>query len=99
MAGLACLISLPVILLATLPMARFHSVRWVEWALFTLIPFSAAFFTLYRSPWHLEFSKTRRILSALASSCLIYCIDLLAITLLITMGLVAIALTRVIGGN
>ncbi len=99
MAGLACLISLPVILLATLPMARFHGIRWVEGVLFTLIPLSIAFFTLYRSPWHLEFSKTRRIFSALASSCLIYCIDLLAISLLIIGGVIAISLTRVVGGN
>ena len=99
MAGLACLISLPVILLATLPMARFHGIHWVGSVLFTLIPLSTAFFTLYRSPWHPEFSKTRRIFSVLASSCLIYCIDLFAISLLIAVALIAITLTRVVGGN
>jgi hypothetical protein len=99
MAGLACLACLPVILLATLPIAWFPSIRWTGWVLFTLIPISAAFFTLYLSSWHQEFSKARRISSMILSSCLIYCVDLVVVALLVGTGCLVLALTRVVGGN
>src|SRR5580658_7574810 len=64
MAGLACLFCLPALYLVTRPLIWVLHSRWAVWPLFTLwtfIPVSAAFIVLYRSAWHREWPKFRRI--------------------------------------
>ena len=46
LAGFACLLCLPLIHLAVLPVARFIHVQWAEWLLFTMIPMATAFAVL-----------------------------------------------------
>jgi hypothetical protein len=101
-AGLACLMCLPVIYLATRPVIWWFYMPWVEWLLMTLfiiLPLSLTFIILYWSAWHQEWPKIRRIVSVALSSCVIFGVDLfLVIMLMIAAGLVA-GLARAMGGN
>lgn len=101
-AGLACLLCLPIIYLATRPLIWLLQARWVVWPLFTLwtfVPVSAAFMVLYRSAWHREWPRNRRIFSMIFSSCVIFGVDLLVVIMLLAVGCLIAGLTRVMGGN
>ena len=102
MAGLAGLVCLPLIWMAASPLWKLHNARLAEWlalASFVLIPMSVTFVVLYLSSWHRESPRVRRIVSMILSTCLVYCVDVLVAGLLVVMGCLAIALTRVVGGN
>lgn len=102
MAGLACLLCLPVMYLATRPLLWLLHERWTEWLLLTLFiagPLTVTFIILYRSTWHQEFTRARRVLSMILSSCIIYGVDLLLLGFVITLGCVIFGLGRVLGGN
>jgi hypothetical protein len=100
-AGLACLVSVPLIYAATRPMVWLNAVwtGWVLSALFTLLPLAVVFIILYSSAWHQEWSKGRRIFSAILSSCLIYGLDLFLVIVLAVAGCLVVGLSRVMGGN
>jgi hypothetical protein len=102
LAGLVGLVSLPAVHLALAPFATFLDIRWVGWLhllLLAAVPMTVAFIILYRSSWHREFSKARRIVCLSASACLIYGIDLLTLALLVIVACLVVGLTRSIGGN
>jgi hypothetical protein len=101
-AGLACLLSMPAIYLATRPVLWLASGPWVPWLLlatFAMAPFSVAFMVLYRCAWHEDQSRTRRILSTIVSSCIIVGIDLLLTGAFVIIGGALAGMTRVMGGN
>ncbi|HTR42824.1 MAG TPA: hypothetical protein VMH87_14520 [Pseudomonadales bacterium] len=101
-AGLACLVCLPIIYLATRLVIWWLHVSGVEWlllALFIILPLSVTFIILYSSAWHREWPKMKRVLSAALSSCFIFGIDLFIIILLIVMGGLVAGLGRAMGGN
>jgi hypothetical protein len=102
MAGLACLMCLPIIYLATRPVIWWLHVSWIAWpllALFTIIPLSVTFIILYWSAWHQEWPKLRRIVSAAMSSCVIFGVDLFLVVILIVAGGLVVGLGRAMGGN
>lgn len=81
-AGLACLFCVPVIYLATRPVVWLLHAQWLAWVLvglFILVPLSVTFIILYRSGWHEERPRFRRIISIIFSSCVIFGVDLLAV--------------------
>lgn len=101
-AGLACLMCLPIIYLTTRLLIWLLHVQWLAWpllAVWALVPIAVAFVVLYRSEWHREWSKVRRVFSILLSSCIILGMDLLVVVLLTAAGCLIIGLTRVVGGN
>ena len=72
-AGVACLGSLAVIHLVTLPFIGFLD-RWgIQWLLYTSVPIAVMFLILYRSSWHQELGRFTRTLSMLVSACLLFC--------------------------
>lgn len=76
LAGFACLLCFPIIYLATRPLAWLIHAQWIEWLLgplFILIPMSLAYMVLYRSPWHREWPGSRRTLSLILTSGMIFC--------------------------
>ena len=102
MAGLASLMCLPIIYLATRPVIWWFHVSWVEWlllALFTVLPLSVAFIILYSSAWHQEWPKIKRIVSVALSSCVIFGVDLFLVILLMIIGGLVAGLGRAMGGN
>lgn len=102
MAGIASLLCLPVVYLATRPLIWLLQARWAVWPLFTLwtfIPVSVAFVVLYRSDWHREWPRVRRIFSMILSSCIIFGVDLLVLGFLVAIGCLMLGLGRVMGGN
>lgn len=102
LAALGGLLCLPVIRILTNPVGRFVNARLAEWiivAAFVLVPTAVAFVILYRSSWHREYSKFRRVVSVLLSSCAVYCVDLVAAGGLLLIACLMIALTRAVGGN
>jgi hypothetical protein len=101
-AGLACLMCLPIIYLATRPVIWWLHVSWIGWpllALFTILPLSVTFIILYCSAWHQEWSRIRRIVSVVLSSCVIFGVDLFLLILLVIAGSLVVGLARVMGGN
>jgi hypothetical protein len=101
-AGLVCLLCLPVIYLATRPLIWLLHARWVVWPLFTLwtlVPIAAAFVVLYRSTWHRDWPKNQRFFSMIFSSCVIFGVDLLLVVMLLAAGCLIAGLTRVMGRN
>ena len=102
MAGLACLMCLPIVYLATRPVVWWLHVSWVQWPLlmlFTIVPLSVTFAILYGSAWHSEWPRIRRIASVAVSSCVIFGIDLFLIILLIVLGGIIVGLGRAMGGT
>jgi hypothetical protein len=102
MAGLACFLCLPAIFLATRPLIWLLHTSWLMWPLFaiwTFVPVSAAFAVLYRSSWHRERPRVRRIFSMILSSCVIFGVDLLLLVFLIVATCLVMGLGRVMGGN
>jgi hypothetical protein len=71
-AGFACLVCLAVVYLATRPVVSWLDVWWARILIYSVIPISVAFFILYRSSWHQEWPRLRRILSMILSSCIIF---------------------------
>jgi hypothetical protein len=101
-AGLVCLLCLPVIYLVTRPLIWLLHAHWAVWPLVTLwilIPAAAAFVVLYRSAWHREWPRNRRIFSVIFSSCVIFGVDLVVVVMLLAAGCLIAGLTRVMGGN
>jgi hypothetical protein len=81
-AGLACLFCVPVIYLAPRPVVWLLHAQWIAWVLmglFVLVPLSVTFIILYRSGWHEERPRFRRIFSMIFSSCVILAVDLFAV--------------------
>ena len=102
MAGLACLMCLPIVYFTTRPVIWWLHVAWIAWpllALFVIIPLSVTFIILYSSAWHQEWPKIRRIASAALSSCFIFGVDLFLIIMLIIMGGLVAGMGRHMGGN
>ena len=101
-AGLACLVCLPIVYMATRPVIWWIPGAWIAWPLlllFTIVPLSVTFAILYSSTWHQEWPKMRRVLSVGLSSCFIFGVDLFLILVLIIMGGLVAGLGRVMGGN
>lgn len=101
MAGLACLLMMPVIYLATRPFVWLHA-AWTAWLLLPLlilVPFSAAFTVIYRSGWHREWPRARRIFSSFLSSCVVFGIDVIFFVVVVIVGSLITALARTMGGN
>ena len=76
--------------------------RWAEWlfpVLFVTVPTAVAFLILYRSSWHREFCKARRILFMTGSAGLVFGADLLVAGLMMVILCLVIGLTRSLGGN
>jgi hypothetical protein len=102
MASLAGLLCLSAIYLATRPLLLLLHTQWAVWpllALFTLGPISVTFAVLYRSPWHQESPRVRRVISVILSSCVIFSVDLVAVGVLVLVGCLVIGLARSMGGN
>ena len=101
-AGFACLGSFPIIYLATRPVIWMLHVAWLEWLLlplFTAVPIIVTGIILYCSEWHQGLSKSRRLISVIASSCLIYGVDVLFIIFMVIIGCLITGLSRTMGGN
>jgi hypothetical protein len=101
-AGLACLACVPIVYLATRPIVWLTLVPGVQWlvvGLFTILPVSVAFIVLYRSAWHEERPRLKRIFSAMMSACIIFGVDLFAVGVLVVVGCLIAGLIRVVGGN
>ncbi len=101
-AGLACLFCVPAIYLATRPVVWLLQAQWLAWVLpglFILTPLSVTFIILYRSGWHEERPKFRRILSTTFSSCVILGVDLLAMGAVVAAACLVAGLARAMGGN
>jgi hypothetical protein len=102
LAGLVCLLSMPVVYAATRPVIWLFSATWVPWLLapiFLIAPFTVAFMVLYRCAWHDDRPPGRRILSTIVSSCIIVGIDLLVSGALALVGGFIAGSSRVMGGN
>jgi hypothetical protein len=84
-AGLACLICLAVIYFVANPVVSWLEVWWAAVLIYSVIPISVAFTILYRSPWHREFAKPKRIFSMILSSCLIFCISFAVLGLIVAL--------------
>jgi hypothetical protein len=101
-AGLAGLLCLPIIYVATRPLLWLSHAQWAEWLLLTLFilgPIVVTFMVLYVSAWHQELSRVRRMLSMIFSSCIIFGVDLLFLGFIIVVACVILGLGRVMGGN
>lgn len=101
-AGLGSLFCVPVIYLATRPVVWLLHMQWIAWllaGLFILVPLAVTFIILYRSGWHEDSPKFRRILTTAFSSCVILGVDLIAVGALVAAVCLIIGLTRVVGGN
>jgi hypothetical protein len=101
-AGLAGLFCTPIIYLATRPVVWLSHAGWVPWlllGLFIIVPLSVTFIILYESGWHEEPPRSRRIFSAIFSSCMIFGVDLLAVGAVIAAACLITGLARAVGGN
>ncbi|HEY1787167.1 MAG TPA: hypothetical protein VGJ73_03385 [Verrucomicrobiae bacterium] len=101
-AGLACLLCMPAVYLATRPVVWLFSARWAPWLLAGIIliaPFMVAFTVLYRCAWHDGQPRARRLLATVVSSCIIVAIDLLLTGALALIGGMIAGTSRVMGGN
>jgi hypothetical protein len=101
-AGLACLVCMPAVYLATRPVIWLFPARWVPWLLgsiFVIAPFMVAFTVLYRCAWHDDRSRARRILAIIASSVIIVGLDLILTGALGLIGGSIAGMSRVMGGN
>lgn len=101
-AGLACFLSLPVVYLTTRPVTWLSNAPWVAWlqlGVFAIAPVTVAFMVLYRCAWHDDRPRTRRILSTILSSCMIFGIVLLLLGALAIVCCVLVGTSRVMGGN
>ena len=102
LAGLACLMCLPIIYLATRPVIWWLHGPWSEWLLlplFTILPLSVTFIILYWRAWHQEWPKIRLVVSVALSSCVIFGVDLFLVVLLMIAGGLIAGLARAMGGN
>lgn len=75
LAGFGCLLCLPMVYLATRPVVWAVHAQWIYSLLvplFILVPMAAAFIILYRSLWHREWTGTKRVLSLILVSGLIF---------------------------
>lgn len=102
LAGLACLLCMPVVYLATRPVIWLFNAPWVPWllaAIFMAAPFTVAFMVLYRCAWHEDRPRARRILSTIVSACVIVGISLLLTGALAIAGSLMIGLSHKMGGN
>lgn len=101
-AGLVCLLSMPVIYTATRPVIWLFSGPWVPWLLavvFAIAPVMVAFTVLYRCAWHDDRPPGRRIVSTIISSCIIVGVDILLTGALVLIGGLIAGTSRVMGGN
>jgi hypothetical protein len=102
MAGFACLLCMPVVYLATRPVIWLFNAPWVPWLLsgiFLMAPFTVAFMVLRRCAWHDDRPPATRLLSMIASSCIIVGVDLLLIGALALVGGMIAGTSRMMGGN
>lgn len=100
-AGFVCLGSLAVACLAMRSVILLIHARWTAWllpAVVTLIPLAMTFIILYCSAWHREFSKARRVVSMILSSCIIFSVDLLVMVVVVAAGCLMIGLGRAMEG-
>jgi hypothetical protein len=89
LAGFGCLLCLPIVYLATRPVVWAIHAQWIYSLLaplFILLPTSAAFVILYRSLWHREWARSKRVLSLILVSGLIFCAVLLVIGMVVAAG-------------
>jgi hypothetical protein len=96
-AGLACLFCVPVLYLATRPVVRMVHLDWMVWplmGLFIVVPLMVTFIILYRSGWHEERPKFRRIVSTIFSSCVIFGLDLVMVGVLLAVTCLLSGLVR-----
>lgn len=101
-AGLACFLSLPIVYVTTRPVAWLFDAPWVAWlqlGVFTIAPVMVAFLVLYRCAWHDDRPRSRRILSTILSSCVIFGVVLLLLSAIAIVGCVVVGTSRVMGGN
>jgi hypothetical protein len=101
-AGVASLLSMPLVFMATRPLIWLSSAPWVTWLLaviFLIAPFTVTFTVLYRCAWHDDRPRARRILSIIMTSCIVVGIDLLLIGALGIVGGLITGLSHKMGGN
>jgi hypothetical protein len=72
-AAFACMVCLGVVYLAARPVVSWLHIWWAGVLIYSVIPISVAFIILYRSSWHHELPRVKRILSMILSSCIIFC--------------------------
>ena len=102
LAGLACLLSMPVVFLVTRPVIWLLHAPWVPWLLsgiFLMAPFTVAFMVLYRCAWHEDRPRARRIIATTVSAWIIVGLDLLLTGALALVGGFIAGSSRVMGGN
>lgn len=101
-AAMMCLLCVPAIYLATRPLVWLLSAAWAQWmiaGLFVFVPLLAAFLVLYESSWHDDQPRFRRLVSTMASSLIVFGIDLLLAGALLAIGCLIVAQSRSMGGN
>ena len=101
-AGLTCLLCMPVVLLTTRPVIWLSNAPWVTWLLgsfFIAVPLVVTFVVLYRSAWHNDVPQVRRVISVVLSSCVIFVADVLLVGAVLVIGCLIAGLSRVMGGN
>ena len=89
LAGFGCLLCLPIVYLATMPVVWAIHAQWIYSLLaplFILVPMSAAFVILYRSLWHRDWPGAKRVLSLILVSGLIFCGVLVVIGMVLAAG-------------
>ena len=84
-AGFACLICLAVIYAVANPIVNWLVVWWAGLLIYSVIPILVAFTVLYRSSWHRELPKCRRIFSMVLSACLVFCVSFIALGLIVAL--------------
>ena len=72
-AAFACMVCLGVVYLTAAPVVSWLHIWWARVLIYSVIPISAAFNILYRSSWHHELPRAKRILSIILSSCIAFC--------------------------
>ncbi len=84
-AGVACIICLAVIYAVANPIGNWLTVWWSGLLIYSVMPILVAFTIFYRSSWHRELPKPKRILSLILSACLVFCASFIALGLIVAL--------------
>ncbi|MEI8288308.1 MAG: hypothetical protein WCH99_02455 [Verrucomicrobiota bacterium] len=84
-AGIASMICLAFIYAVANPVVNWLAVWWAGLLIYSVIPILVAFTVFYRSSWHREQPKSRRILSLILSACLVFCVSFIAVVLIVAL--------------
>jgi hypothetical protein len=81
LAGVACLVTIAVIHYATEPLLSQYFASSVRLLIYLAAPLAVASVILYRSSWHRDLPRLRRVFSVILSSCLVLGVALLFVGL------------------